>query len=104
MVSRFHNGYHRVDPRDTSAWRTLRNQVYREETHCWVCGMWVEQSLPKTHPMSRTVDHLIPVARGGAGIPDRSGVRLAHRRCNGKRGHRPTTTAQRTLTIDPTTI
>jgi 5-methylcytosine-specific restriction endonuclease McrA len=76
------------DPRGTRAWRNLREQVYGEETHCWRCGSWVDQALPRGHPMSRTVDHLDPIARGGAGVPDRSRVRLAHRRCNGRRGHK----------------
>lgn len=104
MTSRFRNGHKSADPRDTGAWRTLRNQVYAEETHCRLCGMWVDQALPKWHPMSRTVDHIRAIARGGEGIPDRSGVRLAHRRCNSRRGHRTTPPTKRTLTVDPSTI
>lgn len=74
------------DPRNTSGWRALRAQVFREETHCWRCGKWVDQSLPARHPMSRTADHLDPVGLGYAGVPDRSRVRLAHWSCNSKRG------------------
>lgn len=76
------------DPRGTRAWRALRGQVFQEETHCWKCGLWVDQALPPRHPMSRTADHLDAIARGFAGVPDRSRVRLAHRRCNGRRGAR----------------
>jgi hypothetical protein len=74
------------DPRGTRAWRRLRERVYAEETHCGDCGQWVDQNLPSRHPMSRTVDHLDAVGLGYAGVPERSRVRLAHRRCNGRRG------------------
>lgn len=104
MVSRFTQQGAPADPRNTQAWKRLRAQVYEEETHCWQCGMWVNQSLHRTHPMSRTVDHLKPIARGGAGVPDRSGVRLAHRRCNGRRGHRPERLRPRELSVDVSAI
>lgn len=76
------------DPRGTRAFRRLREQVYEEETHCWKCGEYVDQTLPRTHAMSRTADHLDAIARGFPGVPDRSRMRLAHRRCNGRRGAR----------------
>lgn len=76
------------DPRGTQGWKLLRGRVFAEETHCWRCGGWVDQRLPSRHPMSRTADHLDAVARGFAGVPDRSRVRLAHRSCNGRRGAR----------------
>lgn len=76
------------DPRGTRAWRRLRERVYAEETHCWICNEYVDQALPKWHPKSRTVDHLQPLARGGMGIPPRHMVRLACRQCNGIRAHR----------------
>lgn len=62
-------------------WARLRAQVFAEETHCWWCGRWVDQALPKEHPMSRTVDHVHQLGMGGA-PRDRSNLRLAHRRCN----------------------
>lgn len=75
------------DPRGTRSWRRLRERVYAEETHCWICNEYVDQALPKWHPKSRTVDHLQPIARGGMGIPPRHMVRLACRQCNGIRAH-----------------
>jgi hypothetical protein len=74
------------DPRGTRGWRRIREQVYAEETHCWNCGLYVDQTLPPRHRMSRTADHLDAVALGYAGVPDRSRVRLAHWSCNSKRG------------------
>lgn len=62
-------------------WQRLQAQVYAEETQCWWCRKWVDQTLPRTHPMGRTVDHVVPLWLGGEPL-DRSNVRLAHRRCN----------------------
>lgn len=62
-------------------WARLRARVFREETHCWLCHRWVDQTLHQWHPMSRTVDHVIPLNQGGPPL-DRTNCRLAHRRCN----------------------
>jgi 5-methylcytosine-specific restriction endonuclease McrA len=67
--------------RSGTRWRTLCAQVYAQETHCWLCRAWVNQSLPREHPMSRTVDHLRELWEGGDPL-DRANCRLAHRRCN----------------------
>ncbi len=66
-------------------WRRLCAEVYRTETHCWICGGWVDQALPWRHDWSRSVDHVIPLAHGGPPLA-RWNVRLAHRRCNVLRG------------------
>ena len=71
----------------THAAEQLRRQVFAEETHCWLCGRWVDQSLPARTPQSRTVDHIIPVSAGGAPY-DRGNARLAHWSCNSRRGAR----------------
>jgi 5-methylcytosine-specific restriction endonuclease McrA len=41
-------------------------------------------SLPGTHNMGATIDHLVPVSAGGK--DSLSNVRLAHRSCNCARG------------------
>ena len=70
--------------RSGTAWNAMRARVFAEESHCWICGKWVDQELPRTHPMSRTVDHIVQLSHGGPPL-DRSNCRLAHRRCNGRR-------------------
>jgi len=87
------------DPRGTQAWKRLREQVFAEETHCWQCGAWVDQGLPRTHALSRSVDHLDAISRGHPGVPDRSRVRLAHRSCNSSRGARPQSDQDKRLTV-----
>lgn len=47
---------------------------------CHLCGHAVDLSLAGTHPDGPTIDHVIPVAVGGAHTL--SNCRLAHRRCN----------------------
>ena len=68
-------------------YRRLCRQVYEEETHCYLCGQWVDQTLSPKHPMSRTADHVHERQLGGA-LLDRAGLRMAHRRCNGRKGAR----------------
>lgn len=103
-------------------WERAKAIVYREETHCWLCATPVDQTLPASHPASRSVDHLHTLHHGGPHLA-RTNHRLAHRRCNTIRGNKlrnldkqhcacsinqpcapltPRTT--RTLIVDATTI
>lgn len=54
---------------------------------CHLCGKKIDLSLPRGHEMAGTVDHLVPVSRGGARW-DPSNHRSAHRLCNMRRGVR----------------
>ncbi len=74
-------------PRTHRKWRELRERVYAEETHCWICKRYVDQTLPPRTRWSRSVDHVIPLAQGGAEF-DRANVRLAHFGHNSARGAR----------------
>lgn len=79
---------------------TKRNRVVgivrREETHCHLCGGWVDKKLPHGLPGSPEIDELQPVAFGGSPY-DRKNCRLAHRWCNRKRWHRPVAIAAREI-------
>lgn len=68
--------------------RRLQAQVYAEETVCWLCGQWVDQTLPPNHDMARSVDHVIPRSLGGDPYA-RTNARLAHRLHNSQRGAGP---------------
>jgi len=65
--------------------RRLRARVKREEPICWLCGHAIDPSLKAPDPGSFSLDHVIPVTRGGPEL-DRSNCRAAHRLCNMKRG------------------
>ena len=71
--------------------RKVTAQVYREEDLCALCGKAVDKTRPyidpatgKPDPWAKSVDEIVPVARGGSAT-DRSNCRLAHRRCNIRR-------------------
>lgn len=59
------------------------------ERDAWVCHLCsgpVDPTVSRRDPLGGTVDHLVPVSRGGG--DEASNVALAHRRCNVKRGAR----------------
>lgn len=85
-------------------WERLKLIVFHEESHCWICGDWVNQDLPQEHAKARTVDHVQALRDGGPPL-DRNNCRLAHRGCNTARtnqarGNRTHTT----LSVDISTI
>jgi len=58
-----------------------RRKVYATQTLCGICGKPVDFSLRYPHPMSKTVDHIIPINRGGH-PSDLENLQLAHLACN----------------------
>jgi 5-methylcytosine-specific restriction endonuclease McrA len=66
-------------------WRRLQEEVWATESHCGICGEYVDQDLPHNNLRARSIDHILPIAWGGA-MYERSNVRLAHRTCNSKAG------------------
>lgn len=63
------------------------NDVWdRDGGTCQLCHEPVDPDLPWPHPMRATLDHVIPLARGG--MHERANVQLAHMRCNSVKGDR----------------
>lgn len=62
-----------------------REEIFvRDALKCHLCQELVDLTLKKPHPMSASVDHLVPVSLGG---PDtKNNVKTAHLRCNIQRG------------------
>ena len=58
-----------------------RKRIYATQTVCGICGKPVDFSLKYPHPLSPTIDHIIPLAKGGH-PSDISNLQLAHRCCN----------------------
>lgn len=52
---------------------------------CHLCGKPIDMSLPYTHPLAFTADHLDAIANGGQLLGD---LAPAHRRCNSRRGRK----------------
>lgn len=75
------------NPRNGRPYRTLCASVKRLGDPCWLCGHNIDSSLPVTHRMSFTLDHVVPLSRGGS-LLDPANARSAHRMCNSRRGNR----------------
>jgi HNH endonuclease len=54
----------------------------RDGWWCWLCGDAIDPAA--IGPWQGTIDHLVPRSRGGSG--EMGNLRLAHRRCNNRRG------------------
>lgn len=64
-----------------------RTQIaLRDGYSCGICSSAVDMSLRHPHPLSASIDHVIPLSRGGADAP--SNVQLAHFVCNVSKGAR----------------
>lgn len=87
-----------VARRDASSRRRARlrgadtdqiDRVYvfdRDGWRCQLCGKTVPKSKAHPHPLSASLDHVVPLARGGDHVT--SNVQLAHLRCNVQKGAR----------------
>ncbi len=53
---------------------------------CQICHELVDETMDGHKPLGPTLDHIIPVSRGGTHTWDN--VQLAHRRCNSRKGAR----------------
>lgn len=64
---------------------TIERIAERDGWSCWLCGGALDGDGPLNGPAAPTIDHVVPRSRGGRS--DLSNLRLAHRRCNGRRGN-----------------
>lgn len=66
--------------------QTIEHLIRRDGPECCWCGRVTDHTLPETHPLRATVEHVIPSSRGG----DRSlrNFRVACRKCNTVRGNK----------------
>lgn len=70
-----HNG------RQRALFESNKKKIYASQRVCGICGNPVDFGLKFPHPLSPTVDHIIPVAKGGH-PSDISNLQLAHFCCN----------------------
>ena len=50
---------HERDARNSGRWKTMRRQILDASDICWICG----------HHGADTIDHIVPLAQGGANEP-----------------------------------
>lgn len=58
-----------------------KRSILASQDVCGICGKPVDKSLRYPHPMSATIDHVIPVAKGGHPSAIEN-LQLAHFCCN----------------------
>ncbi|MDF2709303.1 MAG: hypothetical protein K0R62_4955 [Nonomuraea muscovyensis] len=75
------------NPRNGRPYRRLCAWLRSQRLPCWLCGHEIGYQLDARHPLSFTLDHEIPLSRGGD-LLDRTNARPAHRRCNSSKGNR----------------
>ena len=68
-------------PGHRGAFEKARAKILATRDTCGICGKPVDFSYKYPHPLSPTVDHIIPVSKGGH-PSDISNLQLAHRCCN----------------------
>ena len=65
---------------DESSMINLPYIYRRDKGICWICGGKVNMNLDHNDEMYGSIDHVIPISKGGMDSWDN--VKLAHRRCN----------------------
>lgn len=68
-------------PGNRAAYEAARKKILKTQTICGICGKPVDFSYKYPHPLSPTVDHIVPIAKGGH-PSDIDNLQLAHRCCN----------------------
>lgn len=58
-----------------------KKKIFATQTVCALCGKAVDFSLKYPNPMAPSIDHIIPINRGGH-PSDISNLQLAHWTCN----------------------
>ncbi|NUP37019.1 MAG: HNH endonuclease [Streptomyces sp.] len=77
------------NPRNGRPYRRLCAAVKAQGQPCWICGHDIDPALDARNAWSFTLDHAVPLSRGGS-LLDPANARSAHRRCNSSRGNRLT--------------
>lgn len=65
---------------------TVLRMASRDGWACMLCGGEIDSSYYHPHPLSGSVDHILPTSKGGTDEPDNT--QLAHLRCNISKGNR----------------
>ena len=91
------NGPHRV------AFDRARKKILLTQDTCGICGRPVDKALKFPDPMSPTVDHIIPIARGGHPSAIEN-LQLAHLCCNQRKNDKVQGTQESALVKEPVPV
>lgn len=71
----------RARKRGAGCERFHKREIFdRDGWRCGICRRKIRKDLRWPHPMSASLDHIVPLARGGAHT--RANARASHLRCN----------------------
>lgn len=79
------------DGKDKSKVTKYKRYMALEQKPCSICGLPINYDLESPHPWSFTVDHIIPINKGGTS--DFANLAAAHRKCNSVKGQGQVTIA-----------
>ena len=74
-------------PGHRGAYEAARKKILATQDICGICGKPVDKTIRYPHPLSPTVDHIIPLDKGGH-PSDLSNLQLAHRCCNREKSNK----------------
>lgn len=79
----------RIDRRGEHKTQLKKNRqiILATQDICGICGAPVDKTLKAPDPLSPTIDHIIPIAKGGH-PSDLANLQLAHRWCNRQKSDR----------------
>ncbi|WP_431728579.1 HNH endonuclease [Verrucosispora sp. TAA-831] len=82
-----HGHMRRARLRGSQAEKFTKASIFvRDGWRCGICGRKIRRSLEHPHPLSASLDHIVPLSRGGR--HSRDNVRATHLRCNLKKNAR----------------
>ena len=67
--------------RQRSQFESNKAKILATQTVCGICGKPVDKSFKFPHPLSPSIDHIIPVDKGGH-PSDMANLQLSHLCCN----------------------
>lgn len=70
-----------------TAYLKNRKRVLMAQSVCGICGKPVDKTIKYPDPLSATIDHIIPISKGGH-PSDISNLQLAHRWCNRQKSNK----------------
>ena len=72
------------DGKDRTKMETYRKQAQMMGAPCHICGLPINYDLKPPNPWSFTMDHIIPISKGGPTTQEN--LAAAHRKCNRAKG------------------
>lgn len=64
-----------------------KKRIFAVQDTCGICGQPVDKSIKAPDPMSPTIDHIIPIDKGGH-PSDINNLQLAHWTCNRQKSNK----------------